>query len=173
MTEQQPKPGDFAVVHMNGEVGQLIRVAQWLCGKGFADYEHAFILIDDSQLIEAQPGGARKVPLSEYDGRQIEWSSGRIPLTDDQRAKVVAAAVGYLGTPYSFLDYAAIAAHRLYLPIPWLRRYVASTKHMLCSALVDQCFQDAGVQLFRDGRWSGYVTPADLHWLIVRGGEQP
>ncbi len=33
---------------------------------------------------------------------------------------------------------------------------------MICSQLVDQSYQDAGVHLFSDGRWSGYVTPGAL-----------
>jgi hypothetical protein len=37
---------------------------------------------------------------------------------------------------------------------------------MICSQLVDQCYQDAGVHLFADGRWPGDVTPADLYRLI-------
>jgi hypothetical protein len=89
-----------------------------------------------------------------------------VELTDEQRAAVAGAARGYVGVGYSFLDYAAIAAHRFRLPIPWLRKYVASSKHLICSALVDKCLQDAGVQLWDDGRWNGYVTPADLAALI-------
>ncbi|WP_051055272.1 MULTISPECIES: hypothetical protein [Kitasatospora] len=152
---------------MGGSSGRLIRIGQFLNGDGFADYEHAFVCVGDGQLVEAQPGGAVLRPLSEYDGRPALWSTGRIPLTDEQRAAVAAAARSCLGTPYSFADYLALAAVRLHLPggAP-LRRFVASTKHMICSQLVDQCYQDAGVHLFTDHRWPGYVTPADLARLL-------
>jgi phosphoglucomutase len=83
-----------------------------------------------------------------------------------QRTAVVAAARARIGTPYSAADYFAIAAHRFHLPVPWLRAYVASSKHLICSALVDRVFLDAGVPLFQDGRWEGYVTPASLDELI-------
>lgn len=162
-----PRPGDFAVAHMNGQAGRLIRLGQWLNGDGIADFEHAFVLVSNDELVEAEPGGARLASLSEYDGRQVRWSSGHFELTDDQRAAIVAAARGYVGVPYSFLDYAALAAHRFRLPGgPLLKGYVADTRHQICSQLVDQCYRDAGVQLFHDGRWPGYVTPADLNRLL-------
>ncbi|MGF1427857.1 hypothetical protein [Kitasatospora sp. LaBMicrA B282] len=145
----------------------MIRLGQWLNGDGFADYEHAFILVGDDEVVEAEPGGARQVPLSTYGGHQTLWSSDRIALTSDQRVAIIAAARRYLGVPYSFLDYAALATHRLRLPGGGLvKGYVADTRHQICSQLVDQCYQDAGIHLFSDGRWPGYVTPADLARVI-------
>ncbi|MGW9433129.1 hypothetical protein ACWHA1_35035 [Streptomyces decoyicus] len=88
-------------------------------------------------------------------------------LTEQQRTDICAAATRYVGVPYSFLDYLAIATHRFHLPVPGLRRYVASTRHMICSQLVDRCYLDAGVHLFADGRWPGYVTPMALHHLLA------
>jgi len=165
-TGSQPLPGDFAVIHMPGDVGRLIRVGQWLNGDGYENYEHAFIYVGDGQLVEAQPGGARLAELTEYaDGRPL-WSTGRIALTEQQRDALVAAAHRYLGVPYSFLDYGSIALARLHLRPPIIKRYVADTHHMICSQLVDQCYQDAGVHLFHDGRIPGDVTPGDLSRLI-------
>lgn len=162
-----PLPGDFAVVRMAGRVGRLIRIGQWLNGDGFADFEHAFVYVGDDELVEAQPGGVELRPASTYDHRPILWSTGRFDLSEEQRAAVVAAARGYLGVPYSVADYFALAAHRFHLPIgPLIKGYVADSRHMICSQLVDQCYRDAGVQLFTDGRWPGYVTPADLANLL-------
>ncbi|MBC3841485.1 hypothetical protein GXW82_17935 [Streptacidiphilus sp. 4-A2] len=155
------------MVRISGDVGGLIRFGQWLNGDGFANFEHAFISVGDGQLVEAQPGGARLAPLTEYDGRQAEWSTGRQALTGEQRAALVAAAHRYVGVPYSFLDYGSLALARLRLRPGFVKRYVADTRHMICSQLVDQCYQDAGIHLFRDGRIPGDVTPADLHRLLV------
>jgi len=47
-------------------------------------------------------------------------------------------------------------------PPGWLLDYVAGTGHIICSQLVDQCYLDAGVHLFDDGRFVGDVTPGDL-----------
>ncbi|WP_280696562.1 hypothetical protein [Kitasatospora sp. GP82] len=152
---------------MSGQVGRLIRIGQWLNGGGFADFEHAFIYVGDGELVEAEPGGARLGPLAAYDGRPIRWSTSRFPLSDEQRRAVVAAARGYIGVRYSAADYFALAAHHLHLPVGLLiKAYVASSRHMICSQLVDQCYRDAGIQLFTDSRWPGYVTPADLAKLL-------
>lgn len=166
MTAPQPAPGDFAVTTVRGQVGALISLGEWLNGSRFGHWDHAFVYVGDGQLVEAEPGGARVAGLDEYAGRPVAWSTGHINLTEEMRASVVAAARARIGTPYSAMDYLAIAAHRFHLPVPWLRKYVASSKHLICSALVDKVYQDAGVQLFRDGRWNGYVTPADLAELI-------
>lgn len=117
-------------------------------------------------MLEAEPGGADIKPLTAYDGTPVCYVRPE-GLTERQRTAICAAATAYVGVPYSFLDYLAIAAHRFHLPLPGLRRYVASTGHMICSQLVDQSYQDAGVHLFADGRWPGYVTPMALYNLLA------
>jgi hypothetical protein len=114
--------------------------------------------------IGAYPGGARLVEL-ECQPESLPgalWSSGVITLTGQQRNDIVGAAMKLQGIPYSFLDYAALAAHHLSLGDPALKRYISSTRHLICSQLVDEVYNEAGIQLFNDGRWPGYVTPADL-----------
>lgn len=155
-----PKPGDFGLVAISGEVGRLIRFGQWLNGDGFGDYQHAVLVLDNDELIEAEPGGARIRPVSEYDGTNVVWSDW--PLTDDERAAIVAGGRSLEGVPYSFLDYFALAAHRLHIPVPGLRKYIASTRHEICSQLVDVGYQLGGQTMFADHRWPGYVTPMAL-----------
>jgi hypothetical protein len=160
-----PQPGDFAVVSAGGIAGPVVGAAErWLLGAGpYSDYQHAFIFVGgegDRAIIQAEPTGAAYAPLTPH--AKTLWSTGRIELTDDQRDRIVHAAVGYLGTPYSFLDYLAIGLHRLRIPIPHLKAYIGATGHQICSALVDQCYADAGVHLFDDNRWPGFVTPPDL-----------
>ena len=175
-----PRPGDVFVRRMGGDAGRLIRLGQFLCGDGFRDFEHAGIVTEvekfrpgrpDLRVVEAQPGGAveawhRGVHLAD-DGR-YGWafldaeSLGQLV----NRRLVVDRARRYVGTGYSAADYLALAAHRFRLPVPGLREYVATSRHMICSQLADQAYQDAGVHLFADGRWPGYVTPGDLSGLI-------
>ncbi len=164
----QPEPGDFAVCRMGGAAGRLVAVGEWLCGDRFTQYQHALLYTGENLIIEAEPGGARAVPLDKARYGGMLWSTGRIPLTGTQRTAICLAARSYIGTPYSWADYMAIAAHRLHIPAPGLRGYIESTKHEMCSALVDRVYQDAGVQLFDDGRFNGYVTPADLAARIER-----
>lgn len=164
----EPNPGDFFVVSIPGFIGWLIRLGQWLAGGGWSDYQHAGIYVGDGLVVEAEPGGARLARLEEYDGHAISWSTAAIRLTDAQRTSITGAAYRLARdvVPYSALDYFAIAAHRFRLPVPFLRRYIASTHHMICSQLVDWCWQQGGVNLF-PGRWDGYVMPADLGSLIT------
>src|SRR5262249_2112897 len=144
---------------MGGAGGVLVGLGERLCGDAFSEYQHAFVYTGGGRIVQAEPGGAAESALGGY-GRVL-WSTGRIDLTGLQRQYIVKAALSFVGTPYSWLDYAAIAAHRLRLPVAGLRDFIASTKHVICSQLVDQCYLDAGTHLFSDGRWPGDVTPAD------------
>lgn len=158
-----PSPGYVGLVRIRGAVGGAIRVGQWLNGDGYADVEHAFIYVGDGQIVEAEPGGARLAALSEYAGSPLVWLRCPAPC----QARVAAAARGLLGTPYSFADYAALATHRLHIPAPGLRRYIADTGHLICSQLADEAARRGGWQLYDDGRWPGYVTPGALRELAA------
>jgi hypothetical protein len=164
------EPGDIAVVHSTSLVGAAIRVLQdWSGGSG--QFEHVIVGVDGGQIVEAVPGGARHVPFH-YDPQYVYWSHDAVPLTAAQRRKVVSSALWYAGeggaepVPYSFGDYLAIAAHCWHIPAPGLADFIADTGHMICSQLADQCLADAGVHLFTDGRWPGYVRPYDIECRI-------
>jgi uncharacterized protein YycO len=166
-----PLEGDFFVTSIRGPVGFAISLGEWLNGSAFSHWDHAGVYVGDGRVVEAEPDGARVADLSEYDGRPIAWSTGRVQWTDEvtQRQAIVSAAEGYAAARvgYSAADYFAIAAHRLHVPgSRLLKSYVGSSKRLICSQLVDRCYLDAGVHLFSDGRWPGYVTPADLAKLI-------
>jgi hypothetical protein len=168
-----PGIGDFAVIPISGNVGKLISFGEWLNGDGFGAYDHAEIYVGMADAnaplgytMGAYPGGATLVPVPQ-DQTGWLWSTGHINLTDDQRSKIVQNALACKGIPYSGLDYFALATHRLHVPAPFLKTYIASTKHLICSQLVDLCYDNAGVHLFNDNRWPGYVTPADLANVIL------
>ncbi|MFJ6054793.1 hypothetical protein [Streptomyces sp. NPDC092307] len=144
----------------------MIRFGQWLNGDGFTDFSHAFLVLPDGRLIEARGDGAVIRSLDRYDGTCVVYVYPP-GLTEEARGAICEAALGYEGVPYGFLDYVAIAAHRLRLPVPGLRGYIASSRQQICSQLVDQCYEDGGVRLFGDGRWSGYVTPGSLYRLLA------
>jgi cell wall-associated NlpC family hydrolase len=177
------QPGDFLLVSFDGPDpnvdpsnvnhwlthGGLVRIAQWADGTGFGEFEHAAVYIGENKLVQAQSAGVSVGSAHSYDGNTTMWSTGIINPTAVQRAAIVKWAIHYLGTPYSWTDYAALAAHRLHLlpAAPLLKNYVASTGHMICSQLVDTCYNDAGYHLFADGRWPGDVTPGDLWQLLL------
>lgn len=165
MTDYPPQPGDIGLVRVKGRVGALIRLGQWLNGDGARDYEHAFVFVGAGRIVEAEPGGALLGYLGEYADRPIAWlhcPAGRGPAVAD-------AARQLIGRPYSWLDYLALAAHRLHIPVPGLRRYIGDTGHLICSQLADQAAQMGGWTLFADSRWPGFVTPGALDDLTKAG----
>jgi hypothetical protein len=160
MSQYEPRPGDVGLTTISGAGGKLIRLGQWLNGDGFGDREHAFVvteaegLLQDMLIVEAMPGGAVQVR---------NWHTDCVYLRcpDQYRDAVAAAARGYVGVPYSFLDYGALALHRLHIPYPHLKRFIADGGHQICSQLADQSAADGGWHLFKN-TWPGDVTPGDL-----------
>ncbi|BFP50080.1 hypothetical protein KCMC57_64480 (plasmid) [Kitasatospora sp. CMC57] len=166
MIRSAPQPGDIGLTTIEGPIGVLVRFGQWINGTGFGMYEHAFVVLPGGRLIEAMPSGARIRPLADYDGKHVLYVAPA-GLTYSHRVLIAETAAAYEGVGYSFADYLALALRRLRIPAPGLRRFIASTRHMICSQLADQAYTDAGVQLFADGRWPGWVTPGDLFQLLA------
>lgn len=167
------KPGDIGLVRISGAAGGLIRLGQWMIGDGYADFEHAFVFIGDGRIVEAEPDGARIADLTEYTGKVVRV----IPAPSAEiGAKVAQVAVAYATTkvPYSALDYGYIAIRRrlkfLSFLLPWLKRLIATSNHMICSQLADAAADNAGWHLFADGRWIGDCTPGDLDLLWQKAG---
>lgn len=157
-----PKPGDFGLVNIKGEIGWDIRLGQWLNGDGFNPYEHAFIYIGNGQIVEAEPGGARIANLSEYDNRRILWSTGLVPLTAQERFYIVQHAKTFVGTPYSFYDYFVIAMYRIHVRFPFIAKRVKNPSHMICSQLVAELYDMVDVSARLAGKPPYLVTPGAL-----------
>jgi hypothetical protein len=156
--------------------GKLIAAGQAFSGDA-SRWTHAFIVLNDNTVIEAEPGGARIGHLSAYAGRPLlvsdapvqEWlrddyRPGALRSTDELwiRGRLTTAARSLVGIPYSALDYAALALLHLHLPSTWVRDRVQRSGHMICSQLVDAVYARAGIRLFTDGRRPGDVMPAHL-----------
>ena len=164
-----PQIGDFNAIPIHGTTGTLIRFGQFLNGNGFRNYEHneVYVGMADAKAplgytMGAYPEGAslKPVPAVQYQQGWL-WSTGRIDLTDEQRAMIVKIALACKGIGYGWLDYEALVLHRFHVPVPGLKAYIGSSHRMICSQLVDFCYRQAGIQLF-PGEWPGYVTPAML-----------
>ena len=165
----QPRPGDIGLTQISGAGGKAIRLAQWLNGDGFKDFEHAFVVTSVGSdgtvwIVEAMPGGAEHV-ANWHSAPKVHYL--RCP--DQYRTGVARAALDCANrkVPYSIADYFSLAAHRLHIPAPHLRSYIRSRGHMMCSQLADYCALKGGWHLFEDGRWEGDVTPADLENLYA------
>jgi hypothetical protein len=126
------------------------------------------VYVGGGVIVEAEPGGARRDRLSKYASFDVVW------LTCPARRgpAVAVAARELIGTPYSFLDYAALATHRLHIPAPGLRHYIGDSGHLICSQLADEAARRGGWHLYTDNRWPGYVTPGALFELARATGAQ-
>lgn len=163
----KPRPGDIGLTQISGWGGRGIRLGQWLNGDGFADYQHAYGVTeyqpgrpDTPWIVEAMPGGAREV-LNWHDPKRAVYL--RCP--DEYRAAMVEHLRGFVGVPYSWADYSALALHRFHIPTPHLKHYIETSGHMICSQLVDRAAELSGWHLFKDHRWHGDVSPGDLYRL--------
>lgn len=159
----QVKPGDFGLSIIEGRVGALVNVGQAII-RDSSEWTHAFVVLDNGLVMEAMPGGARIAPLENYYDRKILFSN--LPLTDENRRAIINVARALEGTPYSFLDYVSLALHHYGINIEWLRKHIKNKGHMICSQLVDFCYQAAGIKLFSDGRWSQDVSPGALSRVL-------
>lgn len=164
----QPRIGDIGITRISGWGGAAIRVAQWADGCGFADYEHAFVVTEVMAdgtvwIVEAMPDGARHVPNWHKPEETVYL---RCP--DQFRASVADAAISIAlkHTPYSWLDYGAIALHRFHIPVPHLKSFIESSGSMICSQLCDRAANMGGWHLYNDGRWDGFVPPCELTALV-------
>jgi hypothetical protein len=98
------------------------------------------------------------------------------------RARVAHEARALEGADYSFLDYPTLGlaewarTHPHSRPLArlssWLRAYINDHGHLICSALVDRAYANAGVHLFNN-RMPGDVTPEDLAVYAYANGRRP
>lgn len=158
-----PQCGDFFLVHISGFSGVCISAGQSLVGSG-SYFTHAGIVGPQNDAIAAYPGGARRTSLTEALGGRTRVAYSDFELSDAERSGIWQAALHYEDVPYSYLDYVAIAGVRL-LGTSRLEAYVSTTGHMICSQLVEECYNSAGIELFPN-RFPGDVAPGDLARLI-------
>jgi hypothetical protein len=156
-------PGTIGLTQISGRVGSAIQVGEWLNGEGFHVWEHAFVALPGNKVLEAEPGGAVIVDMHYTHVYWCDAIYNASPGIKNASPVLLAQTAEHLkGVPYSFADYAALAAHRLHIPAPGLRDFIADNGHMICSQLADEFYLRLGAHIFTDDRWAGDVTPASL-----------
>lgn len=152
----EPPIGSFFTVRTKGWMAWLIR---WACRskrrEGHPAVNHAGVYVGDGWVVEAEPSGAVKRRLSEYDGLYLNWHEYDAP-------GVAQAALELQGRGYGYLDILYVGLLQFHIRFNWLKERIEDTSRLICSQLVDLAFQMDGRQLFDDGRWNGDVTPQDL-----------
>lgn len=121
------------------------------------------------RIVQAMPSGAEEIEIgmehwtSEYVYVRPAYSPYPTGVWSNQAERVADAARAYIGTPYSFLDYAAIAGLHAGIKNGPIRRYVTSSQHMICSQLAYKAMGNGGWHVFRDGRLPQDVMPVELY----------
>lgn len=171
----EARPGAIGVVPVAGVGGFGIQLGELIIDRRDGA-QHAFVLLDDDTVLEAEPKGARVSPLA-HCARPIAWIDP--PLSDATRAVVVRTARGFVGCGYNWWSYLWLALCRFGLRPGWLRKRVADPGNNMCSQLCDLIWQDAAaalapsdpdvklLHLFDDNRLPGNVTPGDLAWIAA------
>jgi len=191
---EQLRPGDIGFGPIGGLAGVGIRLGQKIVDATTPEeskYQHVLVVTEAAEIerglaevgpgwitappriVQAMPRGAEEVEIGAE-----HWTPAYLYIRPHYRTaelgyealslQVAHAARKYVGTPYSFLDYAAIAGLHLGIKDGCVRRRVTSSKHMICSQLADQSMSDAGWHVFDDGRLPQDVTPAALYRQMRR-----
>lgn len=168
------RPGDIGFTNIGGAAGALIWLGQELIdatSKEESKFKHVLVVSEGGpapKIVQAMPPGAEEIEIGPE-----HWSPSVVYIRPHYKVagvgyggmseRVAEAARGYVGTPYSFLDYVALAGLHLGIKDGLIRRRVTSSGHMICSQLADQAMSDAGWHVFDDGRLPQDVTPAALY----------
>lgn len=174
------KPGSFGLSMITGKIGGYVAAGQAIAGDG-SRWTHAFLVLDNNEIIEGMPHGARIVPMSDraddtggvafcddpvQDAVNIALIPDVVGAREEYEARVrsiiVAEARKLVGTPYNFADYLALGLAHFNIKADWLRNFMLSKQHMICSQLVDEVYRRSGIHIFNDGRLPMDVTPGDL-----------
>ncbi len=186
---REPILGDFFVSDTGFGLGMKSKLMAKAVQVGTdSAVNHAGVYVGNGDVVEAQPGGARLVPVEMYLGPGTFWAEGAFlanfngVFTDG--GAVAEYAKSMVGTPYSYSDIVAIALaqprfkkvfgfdpideHVQWNDQPWWVKRLARKDRLICSQLVDEAYRLAGIHLFNDGRLSQLVSPGDLHRLILK-----
>lgn len=167
-----PQPGDFMVcAHTGGSLAARIEsgIIRWGTD---APVSHAAVYVGDGMIVQAEPGGADRVPVSLHPNAVWSTDAAITQPTAAQRATIVKTALAMMGVPYGWLDIVAIAvaqrrAGRVVDPTvpldhqPWWVRRLMSGGRVICSQLVTISWRAAGIPLCAP-QPAGLVSPGDL-----------
>ena len=158
-------------------VGVVTQAAQSITMIDCADQmRQAANALHGPKIVQAMPHGAEEIEISEEhwtpDYIYLRPAYGNAPTYRHGGDFVAACARRYIGTPYSFADYVALAGWHFGIKNGPVRRYVTSSGHQICSQLADQALADAGFHVFDDGRLSQDVTPSALYSRLLELGSE-
>lgn len=186
---KNPKPGGFGLAIISGKTGKLVKLGQEIVDGRKEKFTHAYFVLDNDQVLEAEPGGAEINPLEKYTSlpadhvlfsdkpvedavKDFRLSSG-LSEADVRRYEaalryqLVSFARTLKDIPYNYLDYLAIGLEHFGIDLPFIRNRVRREDRMICSQVVDYVYSQNGIKLFNDGRLAQNVTPGGLEYYAT------
>ena len=161
MTNYNPRVGDYGVVATGGIFAKLIQLGTR------SRWNHAFIYVGEidgvASIVEANPTGVALSPVSEYP--KIAWNQHE-EITDEQRAGIAFYARRAIGKPYNWGIILMLAFRILGLKIfpKKFIHYLAKHEGYVCSELVAECYERAGLPLCTD---PSLCNPGDLAERLI------
>ena len=161
MTADDLAPGDVIFVHGTGILDRAIQIAQaprygWPRADRPSWWNHAAMVVSDTQVIEARASGIQLWSLGDED-----WTTRKVvrpPYQPGHAAEAVAAIRGLGGERYGFLSILSEAFISLGLPL------VFGLAHQeICSGAVAYALTRANIDLGDDEEW---IRPAGLFAAI-------
>jgi len=157
MINYKPRIGDYGVVRSSGFFAKLIRIGTT------SRWNHAFIYAGEGKIIEANPGGVTVSPVDKH--TKIAWNRHE-RLTNAERMQILAHAEKAIGKPYNFYIIFILTLRALGVKIlpKSVIRWFAKNEGYICSELVAECYEKAGVSI---GIEPDLCNPGDLAERLI------
>lgn len=173
-----PRPAQMGLTRIEGAAGLGIKLGEKALRlrHPWCPIEHAFFVLDDEHVIEAEPGGAIITPLAAYTEtyRSQYTVYTDLTLTSKQEEDSIAAAWKLKGIPYNYITYEVLALKRFGISSLEIDRKLSNKNFMMCSQLDDEAYNRGGVHLYQDRRLPQNVIPSDLYFdFYLTGGVWP
>jgi len=170
------KPGDVLVTREGGwPWANLIRLGEAFAGTP-SMCNHVIVAshIDDNGTfwgIEGRPGGVGDRDLSGPLSWPLTNANNRQPKTDDQRARIVAAARLFLGRPYDWKAIAEDTREALHMAwgIPMAKEWRDGEVpgHVVCSSFLDWVYTHEGLANPGGAKRTRMTTPGNWDRFIM------
>lgn len=150
-----PEAGRYIVVRTGGFASWVIREAthSWA--------NHAFITLEDGEIIEAQPGGVVRSHIEKYNTCRMAINSAEV-YEPDTANLVAAKAVSLIGIQYNDLDILDLGLESLGVGWKWLAKAAGADGRLICSQAVALCGQAARMDWLCGRSSLAEVRPSDL-----------
>lgn len=149
------QPGSYLCVRTGSLFGFLVRLFTR------SQFDHAFVYLGGGEIAEATVWGSRIDALASYSGALAVANSAEV-MTAPERQDVCAKARSLAGEEYGWGTILVISLRLLGVRWGWLLRFADDRDAVICSELVAESGQAAGVDWLCGESEAALVTPAEL-----------